>query len=353
MQRVFVLAVLLLGLALAFDRELASSRFAARGQQGELDWVQVFSTARGHEPAAPLTGLALSSIHLHRIRIHERALNARGLTAASDLPGLVAGAFDLDGELVGSALFKPGVDADEVTRLVEWCSELRPDTLLLLTRRGSMTPRGPKAAEEKEQLEALFEALGCEARPWRSNTLSWAYAARRTSKGWTPVVEAASPTRGVMLSVPISPDERPTAGSSDHPGLPLLGRAQEKHRVALGLPLKNLSVDSYVLPAGRTSELTWSELELGERPRFTAFVSANESARFSSQGLVFRLLLDGVTQDSVEFRTPAHERLSWRRWEVELPESTGPCELKLVVEPLRGSQTAAPQVGAPLLSFGA
>ena len=92
MRQVLVFAVLLLGLALAVDRELASSEVAARAQEGELDWVQVYSTAQGHEPAAPLIGQALSSIHFRRYRLEQRTLNSRGLSNPGSLPGLVVAA---------------------------------------------------------------------------------------------------------------------------------------------------------------------------------------------------------------------------------------------------------------------
>ena len=355
MRQVLVFAVLLLGLALAVDRELASSEVAARAQEGELDWVQVYSTAQGHEPAAPLIGQALSSIHFRRYRLEQRTLNSRGLSNPGSLPGLVVAAIGLDGELVGTDWFKPGVVTGETARLAAWSAGLRRGTLLLVTRRGSMSPRGQTAAEEIAQLEALLTGWGSLARPWESDTMSWAHAARRTSTGWEPVVEAASATRGVMLTVPISPDDRSgpaTKVASSRQGLTLLGRAAEGHRVALGVSLKDLSVDSYVLPQGVTSELTWTDLEFHDRPRFTALVGANEGSRFMSQGVVFHLLLGGVTLDSVETRTPANERPSWLHWEVELPESAAPQELKLIAEPLPGSKAAAPQVGAPLLSFG-
>jgi len=355
MSRVLVFAVLLLGLALAVDRELASSEVAARAQKGELDWVQVYSTARGHEPAAPLSGQALSSIHYRRYRLQERTLSSRGLSNPGALPGLVVAAFDPDGGLAGTDWFKPGVVPGETARLTAWCAGLRRDALLVATRRGSMSPREQAATEETAQLEALLGGWGSVARPWESDTMSWAHAARRTSTGWASVAEAASTTRGVMLTVPISPDEesRPAMTvANSRQGLTLLGLAAEGHRVALGVPLKNLSVDSYVLPQGKTSELTWSGLELRDRPRFTALVGANEDSRFMSQGVVFHLLLGGVALDSVEIRTPAHERPSWLHWEVELPEVAAPQELKLIAEPLPGNKAVSPRVGAPLLSYG-
>ena len=49
----------------------------------------------------------------------------------------------------------------------------------------------------------------------------------------------------------------------------------------------------------------------------------------------------------------AHERPSWLDWEVEVPVSGELAELKLIMTPLKGSNAAQPQVGAPVLSFDA
>jgi hypothetical protein len=209
---------------------------------------------------------------------------------------------------------------------------------------------------EKVRIETLFDSLGAQARPWESDSLSWAYITRRTANGWTPVIEASSSTRGVMLSAPVSPDDRSgpaTASADSREGLTLLYRDIEKHRVVYGVPQKDLSVDSYVLPQGVSSELTWTDLEIPPGSRFSALLSANAGSRLVSKGVTFELLLDGVSLGRIEARTPAHQNPSWLDWEIHLPDGAGPRELKLIATPLPGSKAALPQVGAPLLSFGA
>jgi hypothetical protein len=352
MKQVLVSALLLLGLAIAADRERASSEVAGSAGEGELALVQVYSTALGHAPAAMLTAEALSSIHHKRNKLQARALNARGLVKVADLHGLLAAAFAQDGELLGVDTYRPGVEAGEVARLSEWCESLPKGALFVVTRRGSMAPESADASG----LEALFTGWGAEARPWDSEDMSWAFATRRREEGWEPVLEASSTARGVMLSVPLSLEESVTKGAAsavDRDGLVLLGQAEEPHPVRLGVPLKDRAVDTYVLPPGPGSELTWKDLPLTEPARFSALLSANEAARFSSRGVRYRLFANDVLLEEVEFHLTAHERPSWLDWEVEVPVSGELAELKLIMTPLKGSNAAQPQVGAPVLSFDA
>ena len=351
MKQVLVYALLFLGLAIAADRERGYSDSATRAGEGELAWVQAYSTAIGHSPCAPLSMEALSSIHLQRNKVQGRALNARGLLKAEDLQGVVAAAFASDGELLDSDTFRPGVDAGEVARLSAWSDAFSKGALFVIVRRGSMTPKESEAAE----LEALFSSWGAEARPWESDGMSWGLASHRTEEGWEPVIEAASTARGVMLSVPLSIKEgsRATSSAVSREGLSLLGRAEEPHPVRIGVPLKDGAVDTYVLPPGRASELTWEGIDLPQPARFTALLSANEGARFTARGIRFQLLLDGALLEEVVFRFPGHERPTWLDWEVNVPTTAGPAELKLITTPLPGSNTAQPQVGAPVLSFDA
>ena len=186
--------------------------------------------------------------------------------------------------------------------------------------------------------------------------MSWALATRRTEGGWVPVIEASSTARGVMLSAPLSLEDSvigKAASAVDRDGLVLLGQAEEPHPVRLAMPLKDRAADTYVLPAGAPSELTWKNLPLTEPARFSALLSANEAARFHSHGVRFQLLLNGAPLEEVEFHLSAHERPSWLDWEVEVPESGELAELKLIMTPLKGSSAAQPQVGAPILSFDA
>ena len=184
--------------------------------------------------------------------------------------------------------------------------------------------------------------------------MSWAFATRKTRGGWEPVIEASSTSRGVMLSVPLASKDKlrvATASAVSREGLVLLGRALEPHRVRLGVPLKDRAVDTYVLPPGLTSELTWQDLPLTEPARFSALLSANEAARFSSVGVRYELLMNGTLLEEVEFYLSAHERPSWMDWEVDVPASGELAELKLIMTPLEGSNAAQAQVGAPVLSF--
>ena len=352
MKQVLVSALLLLGLAIAAERERASSVVTSSAGEGELAWVQVYSTALGHAPAAQLTTEALSSIHFLRNKLQGRPLNDRGLVNAKDLHGVVAAAFAPDGELLGRDTYKPGVDAGEVARLAEWCGSLSSGGLFVISRRGSMTPLGT----ERAALESLFSSWGAEARPWESDAMSWAFAARKTEDGWEPVIEASSTARGVMLSAPLSLEDSAiggTASAVDREGLVLLGQAEEPYPVRLGVPLKDRAVDTYVLPPGSASELTWKDLPLTEPARFSALLSANEAARFSARGVRYQLFVNDVLLEEVEFHLTAHERPSWLDWEVEVPVSGELAELKLIMTPLKGSNAAQPQVGAPVLSFDA
>lgn len=352
MKQVLVSALLLLGLAITAERERASSEVAGSAGEGELALVQVYSTALGHAPAAPLTADALSSIHHKRNKLQGRVLNTRGLVKATDLHGVLAAAFAPDGELIAVDTYRPGVEAGEVGRLSEWCESLSRGALFVVTRRGSMTSESAQVAE----LEALFASWGAEARPWESDEMSWALAARREEGGWELVIEASSTARGVMLSVPLSLKESVTGGAVsavDRDGLVLLGQAEEPHPVRLGVPLKDRAVDTYVLPPGPASELTWKNLPLTEPARFSALLSANEAARFSSRGVRFQLFANDILLEEVEFHLTAHERPSWLDWEVEVPVSGELAELKLIMTPLKGSNAAQPQVGAPVLSFDA
>jgi len=352
MKQVLISALLLLGLAITVERERASSEVEGGSGDGELALLQVYSTALGHAPAALLSPQALSSIHYKRNKLQGRALNARGLVKAADLYGVLAAAFTPDGEVLGVDTYRPLVDAGEVARLSEWCESLSEGALFVITRRGSMSSEGAQAAE----LEALFVSLGAEARPWESDDMSWAFAARRERAAWEPVIEASSTARGVMLSVPLSLEESSPGGARsavERDGLALLGQATEPHPVRLGLPLKDRAVDAYVVPAGPASQLTWSGLPLTEPARFSALLGVNEAARFSSPGLRYQLFVNDVLLDEVEVRLNAHERPSWLDWEVEVPESGELAELKLLMTPLKGSKAVQPQVGAPVLSFDA
>jgi len=352
MKQVLVSALLLLGLAIAADRERASSEVTNHAVEGELAWVQAYSTAIGHAPSAQLTAEALSSIHFLRNKLQGRVLNARGLVRAENLPGVVAAAFAPDGELIDKDTFRPGLDAGEVTRLSEWSESFSTGALFVIVRRGSMTPEESEAAE----LEALFSRWGAEERPWESDGMSWALAAHRTEDGWEPVIEAASTSRGVMLSAPLSvggSSSGGTASAVEREGLVLLGRAEEPHPVRIGVPLKDRAVDTYSLPQRGASELTWRGIALTEPARFSALLSAHEGSRFTSRGVRFQLLLNGALLEEVEFHMSAHERPTWLDWEVDVPMSEEPAELKLIMTPLKGSNAAQPQVGAPVLSFGA
>ena len=354
MKQVLVSALLLFGLAIAAEWERASSEVEVEGsaEQGELALVQVYSTAPGHAPAALLTAGALSSIHHKRSKLQGRTLNARGLVTAKDLHGVVAAGFAPDGELLGADTFKPGVEAGEVTRLSEWCESFSKGALFVIARRGSMTREGAETAE----IEALFTGWGAKTRPWESDAMSWALAARRTEGGWKFVIEASSTVRGVMLSVPLSLEESDSevaVSAVDRDGLALLGQAEEPHPVRLGVPLKDRAVDSYILPPGPGSELTWKDLPLTKPARFSTLLSANEAARFSSRGIRYQLFANDALLEEVEFHLSAHERPSWLDWEVDVPVSGELAELKLIMTPLKGSNAAQPQVGAPVLSFDA
>jgi hypothetical protein len=352
MKQVLVSALLLLGLAIALDRERASSEVKGSTGEGELALVQAYSTVPGHAPAALLTSEALSSIHYKLHKLHGRALNARGLVQAENLHGVVAAAFAPDGELLGTDTYRPGVEAGELVRLREWCESLSKDALLVIARRGSMASDGAEAA----RMEALFADWGAEARPWESDDMSWALATRRARGGWEPVIEASSTSRGVMLSAPLATEDKlsvATASAVRREGLVLLGRALEPHLIRLGMRLKDRAVDTYVLPSGQSSELTWRDLPLMEPARFSALLGANEAARFSSVGVRYQLLVNGALLEEIEFHLSAHERHSWMDWEVDVPVSGKLAELKLIMTPLKGSSAAQPQVGAPVLSFDA
>ncbi|MCH8270692.1 MAG: hypothetical protein IH985_05725 [Planctomycetes bacterium] len=340
MKRTLVTGLLLLGIVVGLNGSAVSRQPAASNEgdarADESIGVLIYSAAWGLTPER--YGLRRTPIAI--------IVNGAFRSGSPDESGLRVTAI-INGQAEAMRSFDLAESEDDLRAFGAFCDSARPGTVLAMGVYYVASPRLDDQSGRRQRLEERFRALGAQRPPTEDPKASWAYLCVRDERGWRPIAEAQSTTRGIVLARTIGDDPLRT--------LPLMMTVHidrwveislidrfpqasyvtegftEIHRpsnAVSGAPLDAIFAHPPYGERGRElgfteNRLAWDGFAIPRNAMFQCQLGIRSYARPNSDGVVFQLLVNGVLIAQREHGTRPFDPDTWVPWSVDLARYGG------------------------------
>ncbi|MCH7791997.1 MAG: hypothetical protein IID31_06930 [Planctomycetes bacterium] len=369
MKRTLVTGLLLLGIVVGLNASAVSRQPAASNEGAtradESIGVLIYSAAWGLTPER--YGLRRTPIAI--------IVNGAFRKGAPDEPGLRVIAIH-NGQAEAMRSFDLAESEDDLRAFGAFCDSARPGTVLAMGVYYVASPRLDDQSGRRQRLEERFRALGAQRPPTEDPKASWAYLCVRDERGWRPIAEAQSTTRGIVLARTIGHDPlrtaslTPTVRIDRWDEISLIDRFTQASYVTEGFteirrpsnavgggPLDAIFAHPPYGERGRKlgfaeNRLAWDGFAIPRNAMFQCQLGIRSYARPNSDGVVFQLLVNGVLIAEREHGTRPFDPDTWVPWSVDLARYGGQSvRLELRVGPVGKVDSDHALWGDPMIVF--